>query len=61
VVGPKRNEIAMEKPKNTAPVGSACCNTNHFGIAGYYPLKALEEIDWLGDDQFTKLVAPLWG
>jgi len=38
------------------------CNTNHFGIAGYYPLKALERdlIGWAMTNT-TKLVAPLWG
>ena len=38
------------------------CNTNHFGIAGYYPLRALERdlIGWAMTNS-TKLVAPLWG
>jgi LDH2 family malate/lactate/ureidoglycolate dehydrogenase len=38
------------------------CNTNHFGIAGYYPLKALERnlIGWAMTNS-TNLVAPLWG
>jgi LDH2 family malate/lactate/ureidoglycolate dehydrogenase len=38
------------------------CNTNHFGIAGYYVLKALERdlIGWAMTNA-TKLVAPLWG
>src|SRR5678815_4552451 len=38
------------------------CNSNHFGIAGYYPLKALERdlIGWAMTNS-TKLVAPLWG
>src|SRR5690348_5517929 len=38
------------------------CNTNHFGIAGYYVLKALERdlIGWAMTNS-TKLVAPLWG
>src|SRR5262249_52371145 len=37
-------------------------NTNHFGIAGYYPLKALERglIGWAMTNS-TALVAPLWG
>jgi LDH2 family malate/lactate/ureidoglycolate dehydrogenase len=37
-------------------------NTNHFGIAGYYVLKALERdlIGWAMTNA-TKLVAPLWG
>jgi LDH2 family malate/lactate/ureidoglycolate dehydrogenase len=38
------------------------CNTNHFGIAGYYVLQALERdlIGWAMTNS-TKLVAPLWG
>jgi LDH2 family malate/lactate/ureidoglycolate dehydrogenase len=38
------------------------CNTNHFGIAGYYPLQALKRdlIGWAMTNT-TKLVAPLWG
>jgi LDH2 family malate/lactate/ureidoglycolate dehydrogenase len=37
-------------------------NTNHFGIAGYYVLKALERdlIGWAMTNS-TMLVAPLWG
>jgi LDH2 family malate/lactate/ureidoglycolate dehydrogenase len=37
------------------------CNTNHFGIAGYYPLQALKRdmIGWAMTNA-TKLVAPLW-
>src|SRR5580704_10369825 len=38
------------------------CNTNHFGMAGYYPLQALKRdlIGWAMTNS-TKLVAPLWG
>ena len=38
------------------------CNTNHFGIAGYYALQALERdlIGWAMTNS-TKLVVPLWG
>ena len=37
-------------------------NTNHFGLAGYYPLQALKHdlIGWAMTNS-TKLVAPLWG
>jgi LDH2 family malate/lactate/ureidoglycolate dehydrogenase len=37
-------------------------NTNHFGMAGYYPLQALkrDQIGWAMTNS-TKLVAPLWG
>ena len=62
VVGPKANEIAMEKAEKHGSGWISVCNTNHFGIAGYYPLKALERdlIGWAMTNS-TKLVAPLWG
>jgi LDH2 family malate/lactate/ureidoglycolate dehydrogenase len=62
VVGPKANEIAMEKAEAYGSGWVSVCNTNHFGIAGYYPLKALERdlIGWAMTNA-TKLVAPLWG
>ena len=62
VVGPKANAIAMEKAEQYGSGWVSVCNTNHFGIAGYYPLKALERdlIGWAMTNS-TKLVAPLWG
>ncbi|MFL5731050.1 MAG: Ldh family oxidoreductase [Cytophagaceae bacterium] len=62
IVGPKANEIAMDKAEKTGSGWVSVCNTNHFGIAGYYPLKALERdmIGWAMTNS-TKLVAPLWG
>ena len=62
VVGPKANEIAIEKAENVGSGWVSVCNTNHFGIAGYYVLKALEkdQIGWAMTNT-TKLVAPLWG
>ena len=62
VVGPKANEIAMEKAEKYGSGWVSVCHTNHFGIAGYYPLKALERdlIGWAMTNS-TKLVAPLWG
>ncbi|HJU61771.1 MAG TPA: Ldh family oxidoreductase, partial [Candidatus Binatia bacterium] len=62
VVGPKANEIAMEKAEQHGSGWVSVCNTNHFGIAGYYVLKALERdlIGWAMTNS-TKLVAPLWG
>src|SRR6476661_10807317 len=48
VVGPKANEIAMDKADQHGSGWVSVCNSNHFGIAGYYPLKALERdlIGW---------------
>jgi LDH2 family malate/lactate/ureidoglycolate dehydrogenase len=62
VVGPKANSIAMDKAEKHGSGWVSVCNTNHFGIAGYYPLMALERdlIGWAMTNS-TKLVAPLWG
>lgn len=62
VVGPQANEIAMKKAEEVGTGWVSVCNTNHYGIAGYYVLKALERdlIGWAMTNS-TKLVAPLWG
>jgi L-2-hydroxycarboxylate dehydrogenase (NAD+) len=62
VVGPKANTIAMDKASLYGSGWVSVCNTNHYGIASYYSLKALER-DMLGWSMTntTKLVAPLWG
>jgi LDH2 family malate/lactate/ureidoglycolate dehydrogenase len=61
VVGPRANAIAMDKADTVGSGWVSVCNTNHFGIAGYYPLRALERdmIGWAMTNA-TKLVAPLW-
>src|SRR5262245_26320991 len=62
VVGPKANAVAMDK---AAAVGSGWVsvrNTNHFGMAAYYPLQALHRgLIGCAMTNSTKLVAPLWG
>ncbi|MDF9795598.1 L-2-hydroxycarboxylate dehydrogenase (NAD+) [Catalinimonas alkaloidigena] len=62
VVGPKANEIAMEKAEQVGSGWVGVCHTNHFGIAGYYPLQALKRdmIGWALTNT-TKIVTPLWG
>ncbi len=62
VVGPKANEIAMEKAEIVGTGWVSVRNTNHYGIAGYYVLEALKRdlIGWSMTNS-TKLVAPLWG
>jgi len=62
VVGPRANEIAMDKAAIHGSGWASVCNTNHYGIASYYSLKALERdmIGWSMTNT-TKLVAPLWG
>src|SRR5215467_6400138 len=62
VVGPQANRIAMDMAEKAGSGWASVCNTNHFGIAGYYVLQALERdlIGWAMTNS-TKLVAPLWG
>ncbi len=62
VVGPQANKIAMDMAEKAGSGWVSICNTNHFGIAGYYVLKALERdmIGWAMTNS-TKLVTPLWG
>ena len=62
VVGPKANEIAMSKAVDAGSGWVSVCNTNHYGIAGYYVLEALKRdlIGWSMTNT-TALVAPLWG
>lgn len=62
VIGPKANAIAMEKALKVGSGWVAVRGSNHFGIAGYYPLIALDHglIGWAMTNA-TKLVAPLWG
>ncbi len=62
VVGPKANAIAMDKACAVGAGWVSVCNSNHFGIAGYYPLQALgrDLIGWAMTNS-TKVVAPLWG
>ena len=62
VVGPRANEIAMDKAEQVGTGWVSVCNTNHYGIAGYYPIMALERdmIGWSMTNT-TKLVQPVWG
>jgi LDH2 family malate/lactate/ureidoglycolate dehydrogenase len=62
VVGPWANRVAMAKAEAVGAGWVAVRNTNHFGMAGYYPLQALRRdlIGWAMTNS-TKLVAPLWG
>lgn len=62
VVGPKANDIAMEKASIYGSGWVSVCNTNHYGIASYYSLKALERdmIGWSMTNT-SRIVVPLWG
>jgi L-2-hydroxycarboxylate dehydrogenase (NAD+) len=62
VIGPAANRIAMEKAQACGSGWVSVANSNHYGIAGYYPLQALARdlIGWSMTNS-TKLVQPLWG
>ncbi len=62
VVGPRANEIAMDKAAQYGSGWVSVCNTNHYGIASDYSLKALERdmIGWSMTNT-SKIVVPLWG
>jgi len=62
VVGPKANQIAIEKAEKVGSGWVSVCNTNHFGIAGYYPLQALQKdiIGWAMTNT-GKWMAPIFG
>lgn len=62
VVGPWANEIAMDKALDAGSGWVAVRNSNHFGIAGYYVLEALERdlIGWAMTNS-SALVAPIFG
>jgi L-2-hydroxycarboxylate dehydrogenase (NAD+) len=62
VVGPRANAIAIEKALAAGSGWVSVRNTNHFGIAGYYVLQALERdlIGWAMTNSTTS-VTPLWG
>jgi L-2-hydroxycarboxylate dehydrogenase (NAD+) len=62
VVGPWANLIAMDKADAVGSGWVSVNNTNHFGIAGYYPLQALKRdlIGWAMTNS-SKLVSPVWG
>jgi LDH2 family malate/lactate/ureidoglycolate dehydrogenase len=62
VVGPAANAIAMDKAAAVGTGWVAVRNSNHFGIAGYYPLQALsrEMIGWAMTNS-NAMVTPLGG
>lgn len=62
VVGPRANRIALDKAGEAGSGWVSVCNSNHYGIAGYYVLEALARgrIGWSMTNT-TSLVTPLWG
>ncbi len=62
VVGPRANELAMEKAERVGTGWVAVGNSNHFGAGEYYPLQALPRglVGWAMTNSPPQ-VAPLWG
>ncbi|HSU17564.1 Ldh family oxidoreductase [Longimicrobium sp.] len=62
VVGPRANEMAMEKAERVGTGWVAVRNSNHFGAGEYYPLQGLPRglIVWAMTNSPPQ-VAPLWG
>jgi len=62
VVAQKANAIAMDKAAEFGSGWVSVCNTNHYGIASYYVLQALERdmIGWSMTNS-SRIVVPLWG
>jgi L-2-hydroxycarboxylate dehydrogenase (NAD+) len=62
VVGPRAIQIAIDLAEKAGSGWVCVRNTNHFGIAGYYALKAVarDMIGWAMTNS-TAVVAPLWG
>jgi len=62
IVGPRANDIAMEKAAAAGMAWVAVRNSSHYGMAGYYPLQAITRdlIGWSMTNA-SPTVAPLWG
>lgn len=62
VVGPKANEMALEKARTIGAAWVSVRHSNHFGVAGYYVSKGAERdlIGWAMTNT-PPLVSPLWG
>ncbi|MBY0426844.1 MAG: Ldh family oxidoreductase [Cytophagales bacterium] len=59
VVAPKAMQIAIEKAKNVGTGWVSVKNSNHFGIAGYHAMKALEhQMIGMAMTNASPLVAP---
>ncbi len=61
LVGDYAMRVAIEKAKNVGTGWVSVCNSNHYGIAGYYTMLALEH-DMIGIamTNANPLVAPTW-
>ncbi|MEZ4700013.1 MAG: Ldh family oxidoreductase [Rhodothermales bacterium] len=62
VVGPYANRLAIEKARDVGSGWVSVCNSNHYGIAGHYPLEALEHgVIGISMTNTGPSVTPLWG
>lgn len=62
VVGPKAMQIAIQKAHTAGTGWVAVNNSNHFGIAGYHTLLAVEaQMMGFAMTNASPLVAPTWG
>ncbi|MBX2819058.1 MAG: Ldh family oxidoreductase [Rhodothermaceae bacterium] len=62
VVGPFANEVAMQKAEEVGSGWVSVRNSNHYGIAGYYPLQALKrDLIGMSMTNASRIVTPLWG
>ncbi len=62
IVGPFANALAIRKAVDAGSGWVGVRNSNHYGIAGYYPLQALEsDCIGLSMTNASRIVAPLWG
>ena len=62
VVGPFANELAMKKAEHIGSGWVSVRNSNHYGIAGYYPLQALKrDLIGISMTNASRIVTPLWG
>ena len=62
VVGPYANVLAMNKAEEVGSGWVSVRNSNHYGIAGYYPLQALKrDLIGISMTNASRIVTPLWG
>ena len=62
VVGPFANQLAMQKAEHVGSGWVSVRNSNHYGIAGYYPLQALKrDLIGISMTNASRIVTPLWG
>jgi len=62
VIGPKANRLAMDKAEDCGSGWVTVRNSNHFGIAGYYPIQALErDLIGISMTNASPIVTPTYG